>query len=379
MTNNDAAATARGNEPLVIAEAQSFHLRVPVRALKVDSQSTLDAWDVLAVRLTTESGRQGWGYQCGFGAAMEALKLFIDRAILPGLIGQDAGMHQDWWNTLYLRRHHTGLNGPAVQGVSAPEVAAWDLLARAADLPLWMLLGGKCHERLPCYDTNCGWLGYSVQELVDNVTRSADAGFGCVKVKIGSEDFSDDLRRLEAVREAVGPEVKIAADVNNRWDLPTALRRAPALADFDIAWLEEPLYPFDVRGHAELAAAIKTPLLHGENIYDPLMFRDMLDAGAMGIVQPSDMKLGGLTRWLEVAALARAAGKRVVPAGWTMMQIDQHLAAATPHCWMIEYIPWIHDIFQEPARLDDGDIVISDAPGAGTAIKREALEQYAVS
>jgi L-alanine-DL-glutamate epimerase-like enolase superfamily enzyme len=376
MTSKPLSETLIGREPLVISEARSFHLQVPVRALKVDSQSALKAWDVLAVKLVTDSGIEGWGYQCGFGGVMSALRFFLDKSILPQLIGQDARMHKKWWSELYLLRHHTGLNGPAVQGISAPEVAAWDLMARAADVPLWMLLGGVFRPRVPCYNTNCGWLGYSLDELVDNVKRSVEEGFRAVKVKIGSEDFSEDLRRIRAVREAVGAEITVAVDVNNRWDLQRALKCAPALADFQIAWLEEPLYPFDVRGHAELAAAIETPLLHGENIYDPLMFRDMLDAGAIDIAQPSNMKLSGISRWLEVAALAKTEGKRIVPAGWTMMQIDQHLAAATSHCWMIEWIPWIRDIFLEPVQFENGYIVVPCTSGASTAIRPDALEQY---
>jgi L-alanine-DL-glutamate epimerase-like enolase superfamily enzyme len=378
MTEKNCSDVFVNAGPLQISEARSYHLRVPVKALRVDSQSTLEAWDVLAVKLTTESGLEGWGYQSGFGAAMEALKVFVDRALLPEIIGQDARMHKNWWSELYLLRHHTGLNGPAVQGVSAPEVAAWDLMAKAAGMPLWMLLGGGYRQQVLCYDTNSGWLGYSFNELVENVKRSVDKGFRGVKVKIGSEDFSEDLHRLEAVRKAVGDKIIVATDVNNRWDLQTALRCAPALADFDIAWLEEPLYPFDIRGHAELGAVIDTPLLHGENIYDPLMFRDMLDAGAMDIAQPSDMKLGGLLRWIEVASLAGMAGKRVIPAGWTMMQIDQHLSAATSHCWMIEWIPWIRDIFEEPVQFEDGYIKISTTPGAGTAIKPDALKRLMI-
>lgn len=376
MTNDINNGIPGNSEPLKISEAQSFLLRVPVQSLKVDSQSTLEAWDVLAVKLITESGLEGWGYQSGFGAAMETLKVFFDKALLPELIGLDARLHKKWWSELYLLRHHTGLNGPAIQGISAPEVAAWDLIAKAAGIPLWMLLGGCHHNRVLCYDTNCGWLGHSFNDLIDNVKQSVDNGFCGVKVKIGSDDFSEDLHRLEAVRKAVGDDVIVSTDVNNRWDLLSALKYAPALADFNIAWLEEPLYPFDVRGHAELAVSIETPLLHGENIYDPLMFRDMLDAGAMDIAQPSNMKLSGISRWLDVAALAGISGKRVVPAGWTMMQIDQHLAAATSHCWMIEWIPWIRDIFQEPVQFEDGYIKVSDMPGAGTTIKSEALEKY---
>jgi len=379
MNENDCIEATGFTEPLKISKARSFLLKVPVRPLKVDSQSTLESWDVLAVKLSTDSGLEGWGYQGGFGAAMAALKVFVDKALLPELIGRDARLHKEWWKELYLLRHHIGLGGPAIQGVSAPEVAAWDLMAKANNLPLWMLLGGSARQRIPCYNTNCGWLGYSLDELVENVKLSVEHGFRGVKVKIGSEDFREDLRRLEAVRHAVGPEVHVATDVNNRWDLQTALKCAPALSDFDIAWLEEPLYPFDVDGHAALGAAIDTPLLHGENINDPLMFRDMLDAGAIDIVQPSEMKLGGIWRWQEVAALAKTAGKRVVPAGWSMMQIDQHLAAANSHCWMIEWIPWILEIFQEPVHFDDGDIITSNVPGAGTTIKPEALKEYAIS
>lgn len=378
MTDIEAIFKTDKVKPTIISEARSLHLRVPVRPLKVDSQSTLEAWDVIAVELVSESGETGWGYQTGFGSVMEALKVFIDKSILPELIGRDARCHSRWWSEIYLLRHHIGLNGPAFQGVSAPEVAAWDLIARGTGIPLWMMLGGGCSQQIPCYDTNCGWLGYTLHELVDNVKVSVDNGFRGVKIKIGSDDFNEDIRRLEAVRKAIGEDVIMATDVNNRWDLHKALECAPSLADFNVAWLEEPLYPFDIQGHAELGAAIDTPLLHGENIYDPLMFRDMIDAGAMDIVQPSDMKLGGISRWLEVASYASTSGKRVVPAGWTMMQIDQHLASATPHCWLIEWIPWIRDIFTEPVVFKDGCIQVSDAPGAGTEIKAEAIERYSI-
>ncbi|MEE3335941.1 MAG: enolase C-terminal domain-like protein [Candidatus Latescibacterota bacterium] len=115
-----------------------------------------------------------------------------------------------------------------------------------------------------------------------------------------------------------------------------------------------------------------------KKLYEPLMIRDMLEADALGLVQPSDMKLGGISRWMDVAEIARIDHRRVVLAGWTMLQIDQHLAAATPHCWMVESIPWIREIFQEPARLEDGYVVPSDTPGANTAIKPEFIAQYAI-
>jgi len=141
---------------IAIQKAESFHLRVPVGPLQHDSQSKLEAWDVVAVRLTAENGIEGWGYQVGFGPVMFALKIFIDREIIPSLVGLDVFEHKRWWSELYLRRHHMGLNGPALQGVSAPEVAAWDLCAKALNAPLWKLLGGRCRKRVLCYNTHVG-------------------------------------------------------------------------------------------------------------------------------------------------------------------------------------------------------------------------------
>ena len=249
--------------PLKIVSARTYLLRVPVPALRVDAQSVLDAWDVLAAEMVTDAGLIGRGYQCGFGPVMAALKHFVEGAILPDLIGRDARRHRQWWQELYLLCHHTGLNGPAIQGLSVPSSPPGIYWPRRPMRSLWSLLGGEQGRRVPCYDTNCGWLGYTLEELLDNVSRSIDQGFRGVKVKIGV-DFEEDLRRLSAVRARLGDDAIVTTDANNRWDLQTALRRAPSLVEFDIAWLEEPLYPFDVRGHAELAAAIKTPLLHGE-------------------------------------------------------------------------------------------------------------------
>jgi L-alanine-DL-glutamate epimerase-like enolase superfamily enzyme len=366
-------------DPVIIEHVTSHHLRIPVRPLRVDSQSILDTWDVIVVSYETANGLTGWGYQCGFGPIMGAIHAFIRDSLLPDIKGLDARKVIAWWHKRFLMRHHMGLDAPLIQGVSSPEVAAWDLCARSAGVPLWKLLGEKTRDRVPCYDTHCGWLGYPFDELVDNMRRSKDAGFRGVKVKIGSDEHAEDMRRLTAVRDVVGPDFLLATDVNNKWDLAMALDRAPDLADLDIAWLEEPLYPFDIDGHARLKAAIDTPVLHGESICDPVMFRDMINAHAIDIVQPSEMKLSGIARWLETAELARAAGKPLVPAGWTFMQIVQHLASVTPEVQILERMsPWIDHILAEPAMIEDGQVVVSDAPGAGTAILPEALETFAV-
>jgi L-alanine-DL-glutamate epimerase-like enolase superfamily enzyme len=366
------------SDELAIIKAESYLLKVPSQQKIMDSRISIETWDILAVKLTTRSGLQGWGYQCGFGRIMEILRDFIDTALFPQIMGQNASNHKQWWHDIYLNWFHTGIHGPVLQGISAPEVAAWDLVARFLEQPLWKLLGEKSPDRVLCYDTNCGFFGYSRDKLVDHVKRSVDQGYRAIKVKIGQDDFALDMKRLKSVRKAVGDEVIIATDVNCKWDIQKALQCAPELAEMGIAWLEEPIYAFDIRGHAELCAAISTPVLHGESICEPFMFRDMLAADAMDIVQPSEMKLGGISRWLEVVNMAKTHGKQVVPAGWTIMQIDQHLAAATGHCWMVEVFGDYNHIFQEPVCIQDGEIHVSNSPGAGTALCDDALEKYGV-
>jgi L-alanine-DL-glutamate epimerase-like enolase superfamily enzyme len=157
------------------------------------------------------------------------------------------------------------------------------------------------------------------------------------------------------------------------------MRWTRRLEEFDIFWMEEPLHPFDVKGCAQLAAVVRTPLAVGENIYSLHMWRDFFEQKAVGIVQADALKLGGITTWLEVAALAHAYELPVVPAAWDMMQMNVHLCAAIPHALMVEYIPWISNVFVHPVQFGDGYLRVPEEPGAGTEIKAEALEKFRVA
>jgi L-alanine-DL-glutamate epimerase-like enolase superfamily enzyme len=138
------------------------------------------------------------------------------------------------------------------------------------------------------------------------------------------------------------------------------------------------MHPFDVRGHGQLAAEIDTPLLIGENITSLHLFREYIAAGAVDILQPDALKLGGISTWCETAALAQAHQLPIVPAVWDMMQVHIHLCATAQHVLMLEYIPWLLHIFKAPVRFEDGFLEVSEEPGAGTEIRMDALERYRV-
>ena len=361
-----------------ITETEVFWLRLDLPEAVADAMTDVTHWDVIAMRVATEEGIAGWGYNCTLGEGSRALKTLIEEDLAPKLLGQDPLLVKRLWREIYLERHFTGITGVSVQGVAAPEIALWDIVAKAAGKPLWRVLGGHETARIPVYSTDGGWLGFGEAELVANARAVQAAGFHGFKMKVGLPDLEEDRRRLAAVRTAVGPDYPVMIDANGRWDLPQARRAAERFAGQRPYWLEEPLHPFDVQAHAELARATEIPILAGETIYDIRMFRDFMAAGALAMAQPDVLKLGGVGCWMEVAALARTFDLQVVPAGFNLMQIDAHLMAAIPNGLMMEYLPWLGPIFERPVRVENGFALVPQEPGIGTDIRAEAIERYAV-
>lgn len=354
-------------------------LQVPLDQPIADSQSRIDSWGLVVVRVHTDEGIVGFGYNSNIGVGGRSLKVLIDEDIAPRLVGKDVFLVKRIWEEAYLKTHFTGVTGVSTQGVAAVEVALWDAIAKKLEQPLWKILGGYESSRLPTYNTDGGWLSLPKSQLVRNMKRLVDRGWRGVKMKIGGPDPGEDCRRVAAVRKAIGPTIRLIVDANTNWDLPTAIRWTSRLEEFDIFAIEEPLHPFDVKGHAQLAASVRTPVMVGETIYSLHMWRDFIEQKAVGIAQPDALKLGGISNWVEAAALAHVNNLPVIPAAWDMMQLNVHLTASIPHVLMVEYIPWILKIFTHPVRFSDGFLRVPQQPGAGTEIKSTALKAFRVA
>ena len=165
-------------------------------------------------------------------------------------------------------------------------------------------------------------------------------------------------------------------DANGIWDLPTAVRVGRRLADFDVLWIEEPLWYDDPWGHAQLARAVTTPIALGEQLYSRHAFRDFLQLRAVHYVQPDVTRLGGITEWLQVADMAHGFRLPVAAHVGDMGQVHVHTAYAHPACQVLEYIPWIRAAFQEPAAVIDGHYVLPQQPGAGTTPTPDAFQRF---
>jgi L-alanine-DL-glutamate epimerase-like enolase superfamily enzyme len=364
-----------------IESVQPLILHVPVTGSMIaDSTHRITHWGVVAVRLRTASGLEGFGFT-GTHAHLPSDRViaqWIGQCYGPLLLGEDASDSQRLWYKLY---HEPPLQWVGRAGISqlalaAVDIALWDLRAKAADVPLWKLLGGATCDRLEAYNTDGGWLSLSTGQVVNNCRRFVDEGYRGVKIKIGLPEPREDLERIAAVRRAIGPQIKLAVDGNGKWDLPTALLWARRLAEHDVFWFEEPLWYDDVAGHAALARASTTPIALGEQLYHKDAFCDFIRHGAVHYVQPDVTRLGGITEWLQVADLAHAHRLPVAAHVGDMGQVHVHAAYAHPSCRLLEYIPWIREIFEEPIRVVDGHYALPALSGAGTTLRRGVIDQY---
>ena len=362
-----------------ITSIETFIVRVPIRRPIGDSTHHFDHWSAPGCLIRTDEGLVGTGYTGLEGNGESLITEVIDRYYAPKLLGRDPHDVAALWEEMqWGEMHWIGRAGVTQMALAAVDIALWDLKAQSAGVPLWRLLGGH-KSSYPSYNTDGGWLNWSTDELVDDTERLVSEGWSGVKIKLGKGSMREDLRRLGAVRERIGPEPMLMVDVNMAWDVPRARAAASALEEFGAYWLEEPLYPDDVKGHAQLARSIHTPIALGESLYNRFQFRDFLTSEAVGFVQPDVTRVGGVTEWVRIAALADAFCTPVVPHAGDMMQIHQHLVGATPNSPMLEYIPWLLELFVEPVRVEHGTVLLSETPGASTAMRPDSFERWRVA
>lgn len=363
-----------------ITAVTPFILHVPVTgALIADSTHTVTHWGVVGAQIDTDAGLSGYGFT-GTHAHLAGDRL-IARCIAdchaPLLVGEDARDIRRLW--VKLARHPAlqwiGRAGITTLAQAAIDVALWDLAAKAAGQPLWQALGGAVRDKVRAYNTDIGWLSLSDEALVAGAAFAVEQGFTGVKIKVGST-VERDLRRLAAVRRAIGAEVTLAVDGNGKWDLPTCLRFARAAEELDLLWFEEPLWYDDVRGHAELARATRVPVALGEQLYTADAFASFIAQRALHWAQPDVTRLAGLTEAWQVCELAQAHRLPVAPHAGDMSQVHVHLAYAHPACAVLEYIPWIKHCFTEPAEVVDGHFRRPAEPGAATTPTPQAWERY---
>jgi len=364
-----------------INAANSFLLEIPIGGVIADSMQSVTRLEFVGLVIETDESISGTGYTVTVGFGGSVIREVLDSLYIPELAGRDPGHIKAIWNDLYYgKAHWIGRAGATTMAQAAVDIALWDIAAKRARQPLWELLGAARVEDVPIYNTHAGWLNYSERQLVDEAGKLLDAGYRALKVKVGKPDTGEDLRRLEAVRAAIPDEVLLMADANQTWDLMQARRAARLFSGLGLGWLEEPMHPDDVPAHALLNSESEVPIALGEHVYSTHAFRDFIEAGAVDVVQVDVCRIGGVTPWLEVAALAAAANLRICPHAGDLMQVHQHLVKAVPNSWMLEVIPlWEEGPFRHQVQLAEGRALSPREPGASTDFTPQAFEQFGVA
>jgi L-alanine-DL-glutamate epimerase-like enolase superfamily enzyme len=384
-----------------ITAVRASWLRAPIPAARahVSDFGRNDAFNTCLVEVETNSGHVGLGeakVAVGNLGHYGALVALIRHELAPQLVGRDPRDVTAAWELLYngTRAHYAvregrtfptiGRRGLAMSAISGIDIALWDLLGRVLEVPVWRLLGGRFRERVPAYASG-GWapvgaIGKQMQEYVDRGHRG-------VKLRVGLQDRSvnDSAARVREVRETLGPDVAIMVDAHGTWSVREAQRFARKVQDCDLAWLEEPVSPEDVRGQAEVRAATDIPIAAGESEQTRFAFRDLIAAAAVDICQPDPAIAGGLTETHRICALAAAHGLTVAPHLWggaVLFATGLHLAVATPCVTTVEFSrghnPLLNDLVQEEVRMEDGYVLAPTGPGLGITLNRKFVEEITV-
>ncbi|MFJ8883099.1 mandelate racemase/muconate lactonizing enzyme family protein [Streptomyces sp. NPDC102402] len=349
--------------------AVTLPLHAPISDAKVltGRQKPMTEVAFLFVEIETEQGHQGVGFSYSKRAGGPAQYAHA-KEVVDNLIGEDPSDIGKLWTKLVWAGASVGRSGVATQAIAAMDIALWDLKAKRAGLPLAKLLGAH-RDSVRCYNTSGGFLHTPVDQVLDNATASLSHGIGGIKIKVGHPDGKQDLARLTAVREHLGDDVPLMVDANQQWDRPTAQRMGRALEDFGLVWIEEPLDAYDAQGHAALAASLDTPIATGEMLASVAEHHELIRHNACDVIQPDAPRIGGITQFLKLAALAEHNNLQLAP--HFAMEIHLHLAAAYPIEPWVEHFDWLEPLFDERLAISDGRMHVSSRPGLGITLSEQ--------
>jgi L-alanine-DL-glutamate epimerase-like enolase superfamily enzyme len=350
--------------------------RVPVDPPRGDAIQQFDALELPIVELIDADRRRGIGFGYTIGSGGTAIATLLRDHLVEQLRGEDARPVARIVDRLRKSIHALTPGCLSSTALAAIDVALWDLAAKRAQTPLYLLLGGA-QSRVRLYNTHVGWLNRPLAEMVDRSIEAVERdGFTALKLKVGKPDAAEDVERVAKVREAVGNRVTLMIDANQSWTIDEAIARTRALEPYDLYWIEEPLEATDLDGFVRLGQHIATARAGGESLYSPAAFHEVVRRGALDILQPDVARVGGITAALAVCHLASAANLRVAP--HVSPELSVTIAAAVSNAVFVEYIPQMEPILARPIVRRDGYGIPFDVPGHGIAFDPDALERFTV-
>ena len=422
--------------PARITAVETYDIRFPT-SRELDGSDAMNPdpdYSAAYVVLRTDAadGHEGHGFSFTIGrgndvqvAAIDALRDHVIGRSVDELCADPGTLNRELIGDSQLRWLGPE-KGVMHMAIGAVINAAWDLTAKHAGKPLWQLLADADPEWLvsqidfryitdaltpdealdilrrgkagaegrrnilrergfPAYTTSAGWLGYDDEKLTRLAAQAVADGFRQIKLKVGA-DLDDDIRRCRVARSVVGPDIRMAIDANQRWDVAEAIRWTKALAEFDPYWIEEPTSPDDVLGHATIRAAVApVKVATGEHVQNRIVFKQLLQAGALDVLQIDAARVGGVNENLAILLLAAKFGVPVCPhaGGVGLCELVQHLSmfdylavSGTTDDRVIEYVDHLHDHFLDPVVIREGHYMAPTTPGFSATMRPESIARY---
>jgi mandelate racemase len=343
----------------------------PLATPHATASGTVTHFPMVLLDLHTDEGVSGCAYVFTYGAwALKPVAELL-RAMEPMLKGQPCAP-QAIEQMLRKRMRLIGPHGLVTMAMAAIDMAAWDAHCKAAGLPLYAVLGGTRRASRAYGPVGMSGMQGSAQEA----EAQARLGFTAVKAKIGYGSVDEDRAVIDAMRRTMGPGVRLMVDYNQALDVPEGMARCKALDAEGLVWIEEPTTAEDLIGHGRIKDAAVTPIQAGENWWGPLEFRKAINAGASDLLMPDVMKIGGITNWLKIMAMAEVYGTPL--SNHLFPEVSAHLMAVSPTAGWFEFADWSHPILAEPLDAQGGQVLPSDKPGIGLTWDESAIQRFLV-
>ncbi len=331
--------------------------------------------EFFTVQVRTDEGIEGIGITAFGGKMVRALVAALED--FGELIKGDDPLRIEQVNAKMRAASAPCGSGIAQLAISAIDIALWDIRGKAFGIPLARLLGGL-RDKVPAYASGALTRTTPTDKLVRAAAALAEKGYKQVKTQMAVPGLNpaQEIERIRLVREAVGPEVNLMVDINQRWSVAEAISIGHRIEDLGLGWLEDPTTCDDHQGHAKIADALTTPVCAGEYLWGIEPHRQALSHHSSDITMVDALRAGGVTQWMKIAAMAEAFNKPV--ASHLLPEIHVHLIAAIPNGLVVEYMPWTWRLFDDPPMPVNGEMTVPTGPGLGLKFAGDLFEKYGV-